>query len=124
MYAQTRRSLPFFSPPALFASLQTSTFQARNGTAGAVMTLIKKIDVKNHLASRNRKGIHLFRATVQPGAAGFSGEETASRMAKAKHSIGSAAAPAHSNGSKIAVTEDVAGSTDSLKQVAFRNAQL
>ncbi len=88
------------------------------------MTLIKKIDVKNHLASRNRKGIHLFRASSQPDATGFSGEETTSGMAKTKHSVGSAAAPAHLNGSKIAVTDDVARGTDSLKQVAFRNAQL
>ena len=88
------------------------------------MTLIKKIDVKNHLASRNRKGIHLFRAGGQSDAAGVSGKETASVTAKASHSVGIAPAPAHSNGPKFAVTEDVTRVTDSLKQAAFRNAQL
>ena len=88
------------------------------------MTLIKKIDVKNHHASRNRKGIHLFRAGGQPVTAAFSGEEAASVMAKANHSVGIAAPPAHSNESKIAVTEDVAPVTGTLKQVAHRNAQL
>lgn len=41
------------------------------------MPLIKKIDVKNYFASRNRHGIHLHRSASQPDATGFSGEPSA-----------------------------------------------
>lgn len=40
------------------------------------MSVIKKSDVKNHLATHDRKGIRLFRPASQPDATGFSGEET------------------------------------------------
>jgi hypothetical protein len=42
------------------------------------MTVIKKSDVKNHLANRyrNRNGIHLYTPASQPDATGFSGEQT------------------------------------------------
>jgi hypothetical protein len=41
------------------------------------MPLIKKIDVKNYFASRNRHGIHLYKHASQPDATGFSGETSA-----------------------------------------------
>ena len=42
------------------------------------MSLIKKSDVKNHLANRyrNRNGIHLYQPSSQPDATGFSGEHS------------------------------------------------
>jgi hypothetical protein len=40
------------------------------------MSPIKKSDVKNHLSSRNRHGIHLHRPASQPDATGFSGEQS------------------------------------------------
>jgi hypothetical protein len=49
-----------FSPAALQASLQTSTFQARNRTAGAVMSNFKKSDVKSHLTLRLRRSAFML----------------------------------------------------------------
>jgi hypothetical protein len=40
------------------------------------MSFIKKSDVKNHLSSRNRNGIHLYKPASQPDATGFSGEQS------------------------------------------------
>ena len=48
----------------------------RNRSAGAVMSLIKKSDVKNHLSSRYRRGIHLAPRASQPDATGFSGKQS------------------------------------------------
>ena len=48
----------------------------RNRIAGAVMSLTKKSDVKNHLSSRYRRGIHLTPRASLPDAAGFSGEQS------------------------------------------------
>ena len=42
------------------------------------MTLIKKSDVKNHLAARRHGGIHLYRPESVPDATGFAGEGSAS----------------------------------------------
>lgn len=39
------------------------------------MSVIKKSDVKNHLSTHNRNGIHLQRRASQPDATGFSGEQ-------------------------------------------------
>lgn len=41
------------------------------------MSLVKKSDVKNHLSSHHKKGIHLNRPLSQPDATGFSVEEPA-----------------------------------------------
>lgn len=48
----------------------------RNRIAGAVMSLTKKSDVKNHLSSRYRRGIHLTPRASLPDATGFSGEQS------------------------------------------------
>ena len=48
----------------------------RNRIAGAVMNLTKKSDVKNHLSSRHRRGIHLTPRASLPDATGFSGEQS------------------------------------------------
>ena len=48
----------------------------RNRIAGAVMSLTKKSDVKNHLSSRYRRGIHLTPRANLPDATGFSGEQS------------------------------------------------
>jgi len=63
------------SPLAFLASLQTSIFQARNRTTGAVMSNIRQSDVKNHLSPRFRTKIHLCEPASQPDATGFSGTE-------------------------------------------------
>jgi hypothetical protein len=59
-----------FSPSAFRASLQTSTFQARNLTAGAQMSIFEKIDTTRH-----RRDINLCKPVSQPDATGFSVEE-------------------------------------------------
>jgi hypothetical protein len=48
-----------FSPSALQASLQTSTFQERNPTTGVAMSQITQSDEKNHLPPRFHTKIHL-----------------------------------------------------------------
>lgn len=40
------------------------------------MSLTKKSDVKNHLSSRHRRGIHLAPRASLPDATGFSGEQS------------------------------------------------
>jgi hypothetical protein len=65
------------SPPAFQASLQTSTFQARNRLTGFGMSLTRKSDVKNHLSARGRAGNGPFLSVSQPGATGFSAAESA-----------------------------------------------
>lgn len=65
-----------FSPSAAQASLQTSTIQVRNRTTGTVMSVTEQSEVKNHLSSRHRRGIHLAVPASQPDATGFSGEES------------------------------------------------
>lgn len=40
------------------------------------MSLIKKSDVKNHLSSRHRRGLHLATPASQPDATGFSEEQS------------------------------------------------
>lgn len=88
------------------------------------MSLIKKIDVKNYLSSRNRKGINLYRPTSQPDATGFSGGEKASAKEKSKRSIGNAnAQPSSINELNVAALDVVSSSTASLKQVVFGSAQ-
>ena len=47
-----------FSPSALRASLQTSSFQVLNRPAGVAMSLVKQTDVKNHLSLRQRANVH------------------------------------------------------------------
>jgi hypothetical protein len=39
------------------------------------VSLIEKSDVKNHLSTHNRNGIHLQHRASQPDATGFSGEQ-------------------------------------------------
>ena len=53
------------------------------------MTLIKKSDVKNHLANRyrNRNGIHLYPPTSQPDATGFSAEQSERADSNAKNTV-------------------------------------
>jgi hypothetical protein len=71
-------TLPFVSPSAFFASLQTSTIHVDYyRTNGAAMALIKKRDVESYFAERKRRGVQLFRSTSQPDATGFSGKDTA-----------------------------------------------
>jgi hypothetical protein len=42
------------------------------------VSFVKKSDVKNHLSTHNRNGIHLHRPPSQPDATGFSEEQSAS----------------------------------------------
>src|ERR1035437_10406920 len=63
-----------FSPSAIQASLQTSTVQARNGTNGVEMTLIKRCDVKAYNAARKQKSLHQIQAD---GRASITGLRTA-----------------------------------------------
>jgi hypothetical protein len=60
-----------FSPSAFQASLQTSTVQANNRTTGAAMSLIKKVDVKEHFAARRRLRLIAAGQLVKPAAAGL-----------------------------------------------------
>jgi hypothetical protein len=87
------------------------------------MSHIKKIDVKNYLSSRNRKGIHLYRPTSQPDATGFSSDETASAKVKSKRSQENAGPAQPPNGLNIGVSKSTPGSAASLQQVVFRSAQ-
>jgi hypothetical protein len=70
-----KQHVPPFSPSAFPASLQTSIVQARNRTAGADMSVIKRSDVKNHLRPPFLTKIHLCQPESQPDATGFSRPE-------------------------------------------------
>lgn len=61
-----------FSPSALQASLQTSTFQVRNRTTGAAMSLMKQSGVKDHLSPGYRSKIDLCESMSLPDATGYS----------------------------------------------------
>lgn len=87
------------------------------------MTLIKKIDVMNHLASRNRKGSPLFRSKSQPDATGFSGDETTHKDFRPKSSLGEGKTQLPAVELKISAIEATPSPADSLKQIAFRSAQ-
>src|SRR5581483_1288957 len=65
----------FFSPSATQIPLQTSTFQAVNGTSGAAMSLIKRSDAKNQPSTR-ASGILLFKSSNKPGVTGQPGNQS------------------------------------------------
>jgi hypothetical protein len=80
------------------------------------MSLIKKIDVKNHFSSRKRNGIHLYRPVSQPDATGFSGvpSEQAVKEAVSQASVGDLETPS---------TKTRRDSSEVLKLVESKSAQ-
>lgn len=66
------------------------------------MSLIKKSDVKNHLSSHHRKGIHLTRQTSQPDATGFSVPEAGGTPAKPPTFADDFSGEHSSNGASVA----------------------
>jgi len=65
------RPIFLFSPSVLQASFQTSTVHAGNRTIGAAMSLIKKIDVKEHFDARRAIRLAEDRSIGKPDAAGI-----------------------------------------------------
>src|SRR5258708_35297145 len=93
-----------FSPSAFRAPLQTSIFQASNRTTGAAVSLIKKADVKNHLSTRHRNEIHLYRPEDDPKAAGLVEGESARAGSKFDEPVQSALNPLIPSGPEAAPT--------------------
>lgn len=109
-----------FSPQALQASLQTSTFQARNRTTGVVMSLHKQSDVKNHLSPQYRTKIHVYKPLS--GTVGLSADEPdaikAVRLGFAEDFLAE-----HSSGEAPASTGLVTGSVSSQATTVSKNAR-
>jgi len=75
VYAQRSSNNHLFSPSALPASLQTSTFQAHNQLTGIAVSITRKTDVKNHLSARWLTQNRPQSVAERPNVAEFSGTD-------------------------------------------------
>lgn len=88
-----------FSPPAVHALLQTSTFQASNRMTGVAMSFLHKTDVKNHLSRRTRKNILPLKPIAGPDSVDSKDEE---QIRSAIRTSGAVLSP---DGNAVAVLE-------------------
>jgi hypothetical protein len=99
-----------FSPSAFQAPLQTSNFQVRNRTTGAIMSPSKRSDVRNHLHSPFLTKIHLCPPVSQPDATGYSVAELGTIEANPLGFADDFIAEHSSSGLAFAPTDPVTGS--------------
>lgn len=88
-----------FSPPAVHALLQTSTFQASNRMTGVAMSFLHKTDVKNHLSRRTRKNILPLKPIAEADSSGSKDEE------QIRSTIRASSAVLYPDGNAVAVSE-------------------